>query len=249
VAVTATPDVSNQAPPLENRNLFADDAALREAVEREGGGWARERLLAAGAFWGGEPVRWGFAANEHPPVLHTHDRYGHRRDEVEFHPAWHALMRAGVEQELHALPWRSDEPGAHVVRAAAYACAIQAEAGFACPITMTFASVPALRAEPALAAEWVPRLTATTYDPDLRPDKPSALCGMAMTEKQGGSDVRANTTRAEPADDGWFALTGHKWFCSAPMCDLFLVLAQTENALTCFALPRVLPDGERNAGF
>jgi putative acyl-CoA dehydrogenase len=184
-------------------------------------------------------------------VLHTHDRFGHRRDEVEFHPAWHALMRAGVEQELHALPWRTDRPGAHVARAATYVCSGQAEAGFGCPITMTFAAVPALRTQPDLAAEWVPRLTATTYEPELeRPGgKASALCGMAMTEKQGGSDVRANTTRALAGDDGWWELTGHKWFCSAPMCDLFLVLAQTDEGVTCFALPRVLPDGSRNAGF
>jgi putative acyl-CoA dehydrogenase len=246
---TATHEVLNQAPPMAGRNLFDDHAALREALDREGAGWARERVRADGAFWGGDPMRWGFEANEHPPVLHTHDRFGHRRDEVEFHPAWHALMRAGVERELHALPWRSDRPGAHVARAASYICAMQAEAGFACPITMTFAAVPALRAQPDLAEEWVPRLTATTYDPELKPGKPSALCGMAMTEKQGGSDVRANTTRALPVDDGWWELTGHKWFCSAPMCDLFLVLAQTDEGLSCFALPRVLPDGSRNAGF
>jgi putative acyl-CoA dehydrogenase len=246
-----THEVLNQVPPLENRNLFEDHAALQEALEREGGGWARERLRAAGAFWGGEPMRWGVQANEHPPVLHTHDRFGHRRDEVEFHPAWHALMQAGVEQELHALPWRTDQPGAHVARAATYVCSGQAEAGFGCPITMTFAAVPALRTQPDLAAEWVPRLTAATYDPELKPaaEKASALCGMAMTEKQGGSDVRANTTRALPGDDGWWELTGHKWFCSAPMCDLFLVLAQTDEGVTCFALPRVLPDGSRNAGF
>jgi putative acyl-CoA dehydrogenase len=246
-----THEVLNQVPPLENRNLFEDHAALQEALEREGGGWARERLRAAGAFWGGEPMRWGVEANEHPPVLHTHDRFGHRRDEVEFHPAWHALMRAGVEQELHALPWRTDQPGAHVARAATYVCSGQAEAGFGCPITMTFAAVPALRTQPDLAAEWVPRLTAATYDPELKPEaeKASALCGMAMTEKQGGSDVRANTTRALAGDDGWWELTGHKWFCSAPMCDLFLVLAQTDEGVTCFALPRVLPDGSRNAGF
>jgi putative acyl-CoA dehydrogenase len=243
--------VLNQVPPLEGRNLFDDHAALVEGLEREGGGWGAERVRRAGAFWGGEPMAWGAQANEHPPVLHTHDRHGHRRDEVEFHPAWHALMRAGVEHELHALPWRERRPGAHVVRAATYVCSAQAEAGFGCPITMTFAAVPALRAQPDLAEAWVPRLTATTYDPELRPatDKPSALCGMAMTEKQGGSDVRANTTRAVEADDGWWELTGHKWFCSAPMCDLFLVLAQTRQALTCFALPRVLPDGTRNAGF
>jgi putative acyl-CoA dehydrogenase len=247
----ATHDVLNQPPPLQGRNLFDDDPALQEALAREGAGWAHERLRDEGAFWGGEPVRWGFAANENPPVLHTHDRYGHRRDEVEFHPAWHELMRAGVEHELHALPWRTDRPGAHVARAAAYVCAIQAEAGFACPITMTFAAVPALRAQPDLAAEWVERLTATAYDAELKApsEKPGALCGMAMTEKQGGSDVRANTTLAIPADDGWWELTGHKWFCSAPMCDLFLVLAQTDEGVTCFALPRVLPDGSRNAGF
>jgi putative acyl-CoA dehydrogenase len=250
-AAATTHDVLNQAPPLEDRNLFDDHPALAEGLDREGAGWARERLRAEGAFWGGAPMRWGVDANEYPPVLHTHDRFGNRRDEVQFHPAWHELMRAGVEHELHALPWRNDRPGAHVARAAAYVCAMQAEAGFACPITMTFAAVPALRAQPDLAAEWIPRLTATTYDPQLRPagEKPSALCGMAMTEKQGGSDVRANTTRALPADDGWWELTGHKWFCSAPMCDLFLVLAQTEQGVTCFALPRVLPDGSRNAGF
>ncbi len=248
---TTTHEVLNQVPPMEGRNLFEDHAALREGLEREGGAWARDRLRAAGAFWGGEPMRWGFEANEHPPVLHTHDRFGHRRDEVEFHPAWHALMRAGVEQELHALPWRTDQPGAHVARAATYVCSGQAEAGFGCPITMTFAAVPALRTQPEVAAEWVPRLTATSYDPELRPaaEKASALCGMAMTEKQGGSDVRANTTRALAGDDGWWEITGHKWFCSAPMCDLFLVLAQTDEGVTCFAMPRVLPDGARNEGF
>ena len=246
---SATHEVLNQVPPLEGRNLFEDHVALREGLEREGGGWALDRLSAAGAFWGGEPMRWGVEANEHPPVLHTHDRFGHRRDEVEFHPAWHALMRAGVEQELHALPWRTDQAGAHVARAATYVCSGQAEAGFGCPITMTFAAVPALRTQPDVAAEWVPRLTATTYDPELRAGKPSALCGMAMTEKQGGSDVRANTTRALAGDDGWWEITGHKWFCSAPMCDLFLVLAQTDEGVTCFALPRVLPDGARNEGF
>jgi putative acyl-CoA dehydrogenase len=249
----ATPDTSaNQPPLLKGRNLFADDAALAEALEREGGGWGRERLHAAGAFWGGEPMGWGFQANEHPPVLHTHDRFGGRRDEVEFHPAWHALMAAGVRDGLHALPWTEARPGAHVVRAALYVCAVQAEAGFGCPLTMTFAAVPALRAEPELAAEWEPLLTAPTYSPERAPaaQKGSALCGMAMTERQGGSDVRANTTVAVPLEaDGEFALTGHKWFCSAPMCDLFLVLAQSPEGLSCFALPRVLPDGARNAGF
>jgi putative acyl-CoA dehydrogenase len=251
----ATHEVANQPPPLERRDLFADNRPLAEALEREGAGWARERLHAAGTFWGGEPMAWGEQANANPPVLHTHDRYGNRRDEVEFHPAWHALMAAGVRDALHALPWTDPEPGAHVARAALYQCAVQAEAGFGCPITMTFAAVPALRAQPELAAEWVPLLTASTYDPELREAgaKGSALCGMGMTEKQGGSDVRANTTAATPLNGGGpgaeYELTGHKWFCSAPMCDLFLVLAQVDEGLSCFALPRVLPDGSRNRGF
>ena len=251
----ATHEVTNQPPPLEGRDLFADNAPVREALGREGAGHAADRLHATGRFWGGEPMAWGAQANEHPPVLHTHDRFGRRRDEVEFHPAWHELMAAGVRDGLHALPWTTDEPGAHVVRAALYQCAVQAEAGFGCPLTMTFAAVPALRAQPDIAAEWIPRLTHAGYDPELKAaaDKPSALCGMAMTEKQGGSDVRANTTTATALADGGpggeYELTGHKWFCSAPMCDLFLVLARTDEGVSCFALPRVLPDGTRNAGF
>jgi putative acyl-CoA dehydrogenase len=254
-ASAATHAVTNQPPPLEGRDLFADDAPLREALVREGAGHATARLHAAGVFWGGEPMAWGAQANEHPPVLHTHDRFGRRRDEVEFHPAWHQLMAAGIRDGLHALPWTTAEPGAHVTRAALYGCAVQAEAGFGCPLTMTFAAVPALRAQPDVAAEWIPRLTHGTYDPELTAGKPSALCGMAMTEKQGGSDVRANTTTATAlgaggvGGGGEYALTGHKWFCSAPMCDLFLVLAQTDEGVSCFALPRVLPDGARNAGF
>jgi putative acyl-CoA dehydrogenase len=256
-APAATHAVRNQPPPLGGRDLFADNAPLAEALDREAGTaeW-RDRLHAAGRFWGGEPMTWGALANEHPPVLHTHDRYGHRRDEVEFHPAWHELMTAGVRDGLHALPWtEAARPGAHVARAALYQCAVQAEAGFGCPLTMTFAAVPALAAQPEIAAEWVPRLTSAAYDPELGPpdEKPSALCGMAMTEKQGGSDVRANTTTATPLTRGGagaeYELTGHKWFCSAPMCDLFLVLAQAAEGLSCFALPRVLPDGSRNAGF
>src|SRR5919108_3857387 len=232
----ATHAVSNQPPPLEGLNLFETNTALVEALEREGGGWARDRARAAGAVWGGEPLRWGFDANEHPPRLRTHDRFGNRIDAVEFHPSWHALLRLAREHELHALPWREPRPGAHVARAALYLTAAQAEAGFGCPVTMTFAAVPALRGEPALAAEWEPRLTAIE----------GAFCGMAMTEKQGGSDVRANTTVATPTGDGEYVLVGHKWFCSAPTSELFLVLAQTGDGLTCFALPRVLPDGTRN---
>ncbi len=248
-----THEVTNQAPPLEGRNLFDDHVALGEALEREGGGWASDRAREVGAAWGGDPLRWGFEANENPPRLKAFDRYGNRIDEVEFHRAWHDLMGLAVSHELHALPWTSGEDGAHVARTALYMTAVQAEGGFACPITMTFAAVPALRLAPALAAEWEPRLTAASYDPALGAGKRSALCGMAMTEKQGGSDVRANTTIARPlagGADGEYELTGHKWFCSAPMCDLFLVLAQTDTDSThptCFALPRILPDGTRNA--
>jgi putative acyl-CoA dehydrogenase len=248
----ATHEVTNQVPPLAGRNLFLDNAPLVEALEREGGGWARARAEAAGAFWGGEPQEWGRLANEHTPVLRTHDRFGHRIDEVEFHPAWHQLMEAGKRSDLHALPWNEPRDGAHVARAATYMSGMQAEAGFCCPITMTFAAVPALRADPALADEWVPRLVSTAYDGSLRPAsmKQGATCGMAMTEKQGGSDVRANTTTATPLDvDGEYSLTGHKWFCSAPMCDVFLTLAQTEDGITCFVLPRFLPDGSKNTGF
>jgi putative acyl-CoA dehydrogenase len=246
-----THEVANQAPPLEGRNLFEDNLPLVEALDREGAGWARGRASQVGAAWGGDPIRWGFEANENPPKLKTFDRYGHRIDEVEFHRAWHDLMALGVRHELHSLPWTSQQPAAHAARTALYLTAAQAEGGFACPITMTFAAVPALRAQPELAALWEPRLTATTYDPELHAGKTSALCGMAMTEKQGGSDVRANTTVARPLDGGGagaeYELTGHKWFCSAPMCDLFLVLAQTDEGLSCFALPRILPDGTRNA--
>jgi len=244
--------VLNQPPPLEGRNLFDDNLPLIEALGREGAGWAHERAREVGAFWGGEPMGWGFQANDNPPGLRTHDRYGNRIDEVDFHPAWHWLMRRGVADELHALPWRTHRAGAHAARAALYMCAIQAEAGFACPITMTFAAVPALQTQPDLAAEWVPLLTSTEYDSRLHraSDKPGALCGMAMTERQGGSDVRANTTAARPVNGGGpggeYEIDGHKWFCSAPMCDLFLVLAQAEEGLSCFALPRVLEDGSRN---
>jgi putative acyl-CoA dehydrogenase len=249
-----THSVFNQVPPLEGIDVFSSNLPLVEALEREGGGWARERASELGLLVGGEPQQlWGRLANENRPVLRTHDRYGNRIDEVEFHPAWHKLMTLGVEHELHSLPWTSAEPSAHTARAALYMTAMQAEAGFACPITMTFAVVPALRAQPELAAEWEPLVTARTYDPRLIPasEKGSAITGMAMTEKQGGSDVRANTTFATPLNGGGggaeYELQGHKWFCSAPMSDMFLVLAQTDEGLSCFLLPRILPDGSRNA--
>ncbi len=254
--------VANQPPPLVGLDVFASNLPLLEATEREGAGWIRERASELGRLVGeagGPQEVWGRLANENKPVLHTHDRYGNRIDEVEFHPAWHQLMTMGVEHELHALPWRSKEPSAHTARAAIYMTGMQAEAGYACPITMTFAVVPALRAQPELAAAWEPLVTATTYDPRSIPaaEKGSAIAGMAMTEKQGGSDVRTNTTYARPLNGGGagaeYQLTGHKWFCSAPMSDLFLVLAQAESAdgsaegLSCFLMPRILPDGTRNA--
>ncbi|MFI4977348.1 MAG: acyl-CoA dehydrogenase family protein [Solirubrobacterales bacterium] len=249
-----THTVFNQTPPLEGVDVFSSNLPLVEAVEREGAGWVRERAAALGQVVGGEPQQsWGRLANENKPVLRTHDRFGNRIDEVDFHPAWHSLMKMGVEHELHSLPWTSEEPFAHTARAALYMTAMQAEAGFACPITMTFAVVPALRAQPELAAEWEPRVTASTYDPRLLApgEKPSAIAGMAMTEKQGGSDVRANTTVARALNSGGaggeYEIHGHKWFCSAPMSDIFLVLAQTDEGLSCFLLPRILPDGSRNA--
>ncbi len=250
-----THTVFNQVPPLEGLDVFSSNLPLVEAVQREGASWVSERASKLGRFVGeinGPGQEWGRLANENKPVLHLFDRYGHRIDEVEFHPAWHQLMKMGVENELHSLPWTSDEPSAHTARAALYMTAMQAEAGFACPITMTFAVVPALRAQPELAAEWEPLVTATTYDPRLIPasEKGSAISGMAMTEKQGGSDVRANTTVAHALNGGGtggeYEIVGHKWFCSAPMSDIFLVLAQTDDGLSCFLMPRILPDGTRN---
>jgi putative acyl-CoA dehydrogenase len=239
----------NQPPPLEGYDLYGENRPLVEAVAREGAEWADESLRAFGTQLGGEPLELGRLANENPPRLRTHDRFGERVDEVEFHPAWHALLGVGVEHGLHASPWREPRPGAHVARAAAFVTLAEVEAGVGCPLSMTFAAVPALRAEPSMLEEWAPLLTSSVYDPGLRPaaDKAGALCGMAMTERQGGSDVRANETVARRAGGHEATLHGHKWFCSAPMCDAFLVLAQAPGGLTCYLLPRVLPDGERNA--
>ncbi len=244
-----THDVINQPPPLCGYDVFSADAALVEAVSRHDAAWALEPLSALGQRAGGEQAQaWGVAANEFPPRLRTHDRYGNRVDEVEFHPAWHELMTVAVGEGLHASPWAHPRPGAHVARAAGFYTWSQVEGGHGCPISMTYAAVPALRAEPALAEEWVPRLTSYVYDFGLRPpgQKAGCIAGMGMTEKQGGSDVRANTTRATPQADGSYLLTGHKWFTSAPMSDMFLVLAQAPGGLTCFLVPRVLPDGTRN---
>jgi putative acyl-CoA dehydrogenase len=248
----ATHEVQNQSVPLEGYNIFEQDAALVEALEREGAEWARDRVRAIGEIAGGPALEWGRQANANPPVLRTHDRFGHRIDEVEFHPAWHQLLEISVSHQLHSLPWADPRPGAHAARAAAFMTMSQAEGGHGCPISMTYSAVPALRADPELAAEWEPILMSSSYDQRLVPagEKAGALCGMAMTEKQGGSDVRANTTTARPLNGGGpgaeYEITGHKWFCSAPMCDVFLVLAQTESGLSCFVLPRVLPDGTRN---
>ncbi len=252
--VTASHDaIFNQPPPLEDTNLFADDTALREAVAREGGGWIHERAHAYGALLGrSETLRLGDLANRHTPTLYTHDRYGHRIDEVEYHPAYHELMRLGVEAEVHSLPWTSTQPGAHVARAALAFLHHQIDEGTSCPLTMTFAVVPSLRLQPDVAAEWEPRALSTAYDSRSLPvdQKRGALFGMAMTERQGGSDVRANTTRAVPIGGGGpggeYTLHGHKWFCSAPMNDAFLALAQAPGGLSCFLLPRWTPDGQRN---
>ena len=238
----------NQAPPLEGYNLFVENRPLREALRREGGGRFEDRVAELGETLGRDPLEWGRLANAYPPVLRTHDRFARRIDEVEFHPAWHRLLKLGVETGIHAVPWRERVPGAHVGRAAMFVTFSQAEAGVLCPLSMTFAAPPALRASPALAAEWEPRFTSLAYEPGLRSaeTKAGALCGMALTERQGGSDVRANEMEARPLAGGEATLQGHKWFCSAPMCDAFLVLAQAPGGLSCYLLPRVLPDGELN---
>ncbi|MFG2207414.1 acyl-CoA dehydrogenase family protein [Streptomyces sp. NPDC048638] len=248
----STHSVTNQPPPLVGYDVFASDPALTEGVARYVGAsrldTAREELGRLGQAAGSAHAQqWGEQANAHPPVLRTHDRYGHRIDEVEFHPAWHRLLGHAVTSGLTGAWTR---PDGHVLRTAGLLVWTQAEAGHTCPLSMTHAAVPTLRTDPELAAVWEPLLTSRVYEQGLRPatEKGGALAGMAMTEKQGGSDVRANTTHAEPlAAPGEYVLTGHKWFCSAPMSDVFLVLAQAPGGLTCFLLPRVLPDGTRNA--
>jgi putative acyl-CoA dehydrogenase len=243
-----THEVVNQPPPLSGYDV-ADDPALLSALHREGAGWAEEQVRALGRRAGSaQAAEWGRQANENPPVLRAYDRFGNRIDEVEFHPAWHELMTVAVGSGLQAAPWRDARPGAHVARAAGLYVWGASDAGHLCPISMTYAIVPALRQAPDLAAQYEPLLAAREYDFGLRPPgaKRGLLAGMSMTEKQGGSDVRANTTRAEPAGDGSYLLTGHKWFTSAPMGDLFMVLAQAPGGLSCFLLPRVRPDGSRN---
>src|SRR5690554_870971 len=249
----STPDpaaaASNQPPEFAPRDLWASDAVLREAVLREGAGAFVGTLAGYGALAGGELYRLGFDANRDRPRLRTHDRFGQRIDRVEFHPDYHALMRHAIEGGLTSLSWTDPRPGSHVARAALSYLHYQAEAGTSCPLTMTHAAVPALRREPALA-EWAGKATAGVYEPDDIPisAKQGVTVGMGMTEKQGGSDVRANLTRATPlAAGGEYVLSGHKWFFSAPMSDGFLVLAQAPGGLSCFLLPRWRPDGSRNA--
>jgi putative acyl-CoA dehydrogenase len=250
----ATTPFPNQPPPFEGRNLYTTDRALREAVVREGAGWAEERLQAWGERLGrAETFALADAANRFPPQLRVLDRTGERVDAVEFHPAWHELMRLATGAGEHASPWRDAQAGAQVARAGMYVLHAGVENGTQCPLTMTFASVPALRAHgaavPAIAATWLPRILADDYDPRALPiaQKRAALIGMGMTERQGGSDVRSNRTLAERAPDGSYRLTGSKWFYSAPQCDAHLVLAQAASGLSCFLVPRFNDDGTRNA--
>ncbi|WP_073952192.1 acyl-CoA dehydrogenase family protein [Streptomyces kebangsaanensis] len=241
--------VTNQAPPLAPYDA-SDDAALLEGLRREGAEWAEPDVRRLGALAGGEQAQeWAEQANRYEPELRTHDRYGNRIDEVDFHPSWHHLMRTAVAEGLAGAPWADDRPGAHVARTAGGLVWGHTDAGHGCPTSMTYAAVPALRAQPELAAVYEPLLTSRVYEPGLRTPagKRGLLAGMGMTEKQGGSDVRTNTTTATPAaEPGVYTLRGHKWFTSAPMCDVFLVLAQAPGGLSCFLVPRVLPDGSRN---
>lgn len=251
--LAVTHEVTNQPPALENYNLFDHDQALREAAKREGAGQAVDTLRAFGDLAGkAATIDLGFRANANKPVFNTHDRFGHRIDEVDFHPSYHELMRIALENGLHSSPWTNPGTGAHVTRAAHYYMHSQVEAAHCCPVTMTFAAIPSIRKQPELAREWEQKILANSYDPRNVPhtEKSSVTIGMAMTEKQGGSDVRANSTLAYPIGTEGpgqaYELVGHKWFVSAPMCDAFLVLAQAPGGLSCFLMPRWRPDGTKN---
>jgi len=244
----------NQPPPYTDRNLYADDVPLQEALAREGAAWAEQSVTSWGATLGRtEVLALGDDANRHPPELHTHDARGDRIDAIEFHPAWHELLRLATGAGEHCAPWVEPTQGAHVARAAMYILHAQVENGTQCPLTMTYASVPVLRraaaALPLLSDTWLPRILARAYDPRPLPvaAKSAACIGMGMTERQGGSDVRGNLTCVTAADDDGVRLSGHKWFFSAPQCDAHLVLAQETAGLSCFLLPRYLPDGAKNA--
>lgn len=245
-----THEVHNQPEPMPGYNLWRSDLPLQQAITRHGAEWAAGNLDAMGQQVGHELMEAGELANRHRPELHSFDRYGRRIDEVEFHPAYHQLMAAAMANQMHSFAWNNAErPGAHVARAGLMYLYGQADAGTCCPLTMTYASIPALRHSPELAAQWVPRLLSSDYDPRTLPAEQKRACtiGMGMTEKQGGSDVRSNTTQALLQPDGSYRLIGHKFFFSAPMCDAHLVLAQTGQGIGCFLLPRVLPDGSLNA--
>lgn len=251
--MAATHEVLNVSTELKNYNLFENDRVLQEAVTREGAGSQQKELQQLGALLGKEDyLQLGFDANHYPPEFDTHDRFGNRIDQVKYHPAYHQLMKSAIEHGLHASPWVSPRAGAHVARAARSYMHSQIEAGHGCPITMTFASIPSLRVQPELAEKWESKITASHYDPRNIPaeQKLGLTVGMGMTEKQGGSDVRTNTTRAYPIGSGGpaqsYELVGHKFFLSAPMCDLFLVLAQAPQGLSCFLVPRWRPDGSKN---
>ncbi|WP_280298776.1 acyl-CoA dehydrogenase family protein [Nocardia neocaledoniensis] len=244
----ATHEVTNQVPPLVDYDP-ADYPVVLEALHRADAGHALDELHEVGRLAGSAQAQeWGDLAEAHPPVLKTHDRYGHRVDDVVYDPSYHQLMTKAIGFGLHAAPWADDRPAPHLVRAAKMSVWAQVDAGHGCPMSMTYAVVPALRANPGLAARYEPLLTSAVYDPELRvpASKLGLTAGMSMTEKQGGSDVRANTTTAVPQPDGSYRITGHKWFTSAPMSDFFLVLAQAPGGLSCFFVPRVLPDGTRN---
>ncbi|MBO9663356.1 acyl-CoA dehydrogenase family protein [Dokdonella sp.] len=241
--------VDNQPPEFAPRDLWADDVALRDAVQREGASAYAERIAAYGALAGSELYALSFDAHRDKPRLGTHDRFGHRIDVVEFHPNYHRILQAAVEHGVAGLSWAEAAPGAHVARAALSYLHHQVEPGTSCPLTMTHAAAPVLRHAPHLR-EWIDKIAACRYDArDVEmAAKPGVMLGMGMTEKQGGSDVRSNRTQATPtASPGEYALVGHKWFFSAPMCDGFLVLAQAPGGLSCFLLPRRLPDGSKNA--
>jgi putative acyl-CoA dehydrogenase len=249
-----THEVFNQPTPLENYNAFESDAALKHWMTTFNGDFAKADVSQYGHHVGHELIEAGFLANQNKPEFHSHDRFGKRIDVAKFHPAYHQLMRTAIEAGAHSLPWTSEKKGAHVARAAMEYLHNQADSGSGCPLTMTFAAVPAIKTTPSLAKDWLPKITARHYDERNIPwfEKEGVTIGMAMTEKQGGSDVRANTTKAMPIDAAKtgpgeaYELVGHKWFCSAPMCDAFLVLAQTEKGLSCFLLPRWRPDGSKN---
>jgi len=243
-----THDVLNQVPPLVDYDLAAADPLLLPLLEAEAAWAVKDTVRFGREVASTEGYELGFAANENPPRLRTHDQRGHRVDQVEFHPAWHHLLRRAVEAGLHSLPWEpTAQPGSHLARTALGFLASQVEAGHFCPISMTYAVVPALREQPDLAAAWEPKIVSRVYEPEFAPppEKEGVLLGLGMTEKQGGSDVRVATTTAQPDGDG-YRVTGHKWFTSAPMNDAFLILAQAPNGLTCFLLPRHVPDGSVN---